>query len=156
MSSAPTIHIPTEDENQAALREFLARSKAVRTEHRDAARAGLAALDRLVAVLKENHHTGQPYKIRELLYGLWNGKPAELSELLGLDWELRKDVTAVIAGWGYEDATTQLFYRALEDRLKGAGLFDWFTDEHQHIRKLEEYVKAVKATPECWRNPAKP
>ena len=124
--------------------EFFDRQKQVRSEYRAAAVAGPAALDRLVAALKENHFTGQPYKIRELLYSLWNGKPAQLNELLGLDWELRKYVCAVIAGFGFEDAQTKLFYNAISDRLKAADLFDWFTEEHQNIRKMDEYVKAVK------------
>ena len=141
----PIIHIPTDEENKAALAEFFGRQKQVRAEQRAAAVAGLAALDRLVAVLKENHFTGQPYKLRELLYSLWNGKPAELSELLGLDWELRKDICAVMAGFGYEDEQTKLFYRAIEDRLKAAHLFDWFLEERLNIRKMDEYVKAVQS-----------
>ena len=143
--SGPIIHMPTDEENKAALAEFFGRQKQVRAEQRAAAVAGLAALDRLVAVLKENHFTGQPHKLRELLYSLWNGKPAELSELLGLDWELRKDICAVMAGFGYEDEQTKLFYRAIEDRLKAAHLFDWFLEERLNIRKMDEYVKAVQS-----------
>ena len=143
--SGPIIHMPTDEENKAALAEFFGRQKQVRAEQRAAADAGLAALDRLVAVLKENHFTGQPHKLRELLYSLWNGKPAELSELLGLDWELRKDICAVMAGFGYEDEQTKLFYRAIEDRLKAAHLFDWFLEERLNIRKMDEYVKAVQS-----------
>jgi len=149
--SGPIIHIPTDEENKAALAEFFGRQKQVRAEQRAAAVAGLAALDRLVAVLKENHFTGQPHKLRELLYSLWNGKPAELSELLGLDWELRKDICAVMAGFGFEDAQTpsrgsvKLFYRAIEDRLKAAHLFDWFLEERLNIRKMDDYVKAVQS-----------
>ena len=139
-----TIHIPTEEENKAALKEFFAGQKKIQAEKSKAAVAGLAALDRLVAALKANHHTGQPHKIRELLYSLWNGKPAELTEMLGLDWELRKDICAVIAGFGFEDAQTKLFYNAISDRLKAVGLFDWFQEEHLNIRKLDEYVQAVK------------
>ena len=141
----PIIHIPTDEENKAALAEFFGRQKQVRAEQRAAAVAGLAALDRLVAVLKENHFTGQPHKLRELLYSLWNGKPAELSELLGLDLELRKDICAVMAGFGYEDGQTKLFYRAIEDRLEAAHLFDWFLEERLNIRKMDEYVKAVQS-----------
>ena len=139
------IHIPTEAENQAALEEFFSHQKKTRSEQRAAAVAGLEALDRLVSVLKSNHFTGQPYKIRELLYSLWNGKPAELTELLGLDWDLRKDVCAVIAGFGFEDSQTKLFYNAISDRLKAAHLFDWFLEERLNIRKMDEYVKGVQS-----------
>ena len=35
------------------------------------------------------HKTGQGYKVRGLLYSLWNGKPYSLLEIVSLDRQLR-------------------------------------------------------------------
>ena len=36
------------------------------------------------------HKTGQGYKVRALLYSLWNGQPASLLEVVSLDWQIRR------------------------------------------------------------------
>lgn len=128
-SNGPRIHFPTEEENKAAMNEALARMKSVRREQRNAAVIGVAALAELLVVLRENHVTGQPYKLRRLLFSLWNGKPVDLSDTLGLDWELKQNFARVLAGFGYEDDEVKFFYRAIEDGFRGAGLLDWFREE---------------------------
>ena len=73
--------------------------------------------------------TGQGYKLRSLLFSLWSGKPAELNEVLCLDWPLRKDFAAVVLGWGYEDSEWQFFYDAMIAELESRDLVDWFKAE---------------------------
>src|SRR5688500_11099303 len=96
------IHFPTEEENQAAIREFAMRGKRVRTEQKQAAEDAQPALTRLVEACAGK--SGQAYKIRKLLFSAWNGKPADLSDVLCLDWELKKDICAVLLAFGFEDA----------------------------------------------------
>jgi len=140
--SGPKIHFPTKEENDAALQEFFARQKSVNAERVKAAVVALPALKRLCRVMCER--SGQPYKVRALLYSLWNGKPVELNEVLGLDWELRKDVCQVILAFGFEESTVKFFYTAIENEIRAVRQWDWFLEERFNIRVLREYVQAVE------------
>lgn len=82
-----------------------------------------AELARLVQVC--SHKTGQGYKLRALLYSLWNGKPASLLDVVGLDSGLRLDLCMVIMGFG----TPGFFYDEIKSEFVKAGLFDWFVEE---------------------------
>jgi hypothetical protein len=128
-SGGPVIHFLTEEEEQALVTKSLADLAHIRRRQRAAALGGREALAKLVEVLRANHHTGQPYKVRALLFSLWNGKPVDLTETLNLDWELKQNFALVLLGFGYEDAEVKLFYRAIEDAFRGAGLWDWFCEE---------------------------
>ena len=123
------IHFPTEEEEQRKVQEALERMRKNRNEMREAARLGRSALCDLINALRENHVTGQPYKIRALLYSLWNGKPASLVEVVCLDHNLRQSLCQVIAGFGYEDAEVKFFYAAIQEAFTKAGLFEWFLEE---------------------------
>ena len=107
--------------------QIFAKLKANREEQRRAAVIARPALERLVVVCR--HKTGQGYKLRALLYSLWNGKPADLSDLLCLDWALRKDLLAVAAAFGFEGSGESFFYKEMEAAFKAAGLLDWFIEE---------------------------
>jgi hypothetical protein len=72
-----------------------------------------------------SHKTGQGYKLRALLYSLWNGKPASLLELVCLDGELRCKFLAVCMAFGSSD----FFYNEIRRAFEGARLFDWFIEE---------------------------
>lgn len=125
--SGPFINFPTVAEEQEALAAFYRRQSAVRAEKRaEALRAG-PALVRLVEAMR--HQTGQGFKIRALLFSLWNGKPARLSDVLVLDWELRKDFASVLLAFGYEDAELKCFYSNMEEAVRTAGLWMWFLEE---------------------------
>lgn len=124
----PVIHFPTEAEARADIAAALSRMRAQRHEQRLAAVNALEALPRLIEVMKAR--SGQPYKIRRLLYSLWSGTAgADLSDLLCLDWQIRQDLGRVLLGWGFEDGNTKFFYAALETALKDAGLMEWFREE---------------------------
>lgn len=119
----------TQEEDSEAVKAALDRMRQVNAARRAAAICGLGALHRILGVLRENHDTGQPYKLRKLLFSLWNGKPADLTDTLGLDWELKQDFARVLVGFGYEDKDVKFFYRAISDGFKEAGLSEWFLAE---------------------------
>ena len=77
------------------------------------------------------NETGQSYKLRRLLYSLWNGKPAPLISILELDYTLRTDLCLVLLAFGYEDSKVQFFYDAIKHSLQNNGLWDWFLEEGQ-------------------------
>lgn len=115
----------TEDENGSAFREFFARQTKVKAERLLAVDTAAPALDRLVSACA--HKTGQGYKLRSLLFSMWNGKPADLTQTLGLDWELKKDFCAVLLAFG--DDT--FFYDRVSAAFAERGLLGWFVEEGQ-------------------------
>jgi hypothetical protein len=117
------LNIPTEEENQQAISDFFARQRKFRAERDTAVAAAKPALARLAEVCRNK--TGQSYKIRALLFSLWNGKPAKLSDTLGLDWDLKKDFAAVLLAFCAED----FYYYDLLEAFKAAGLSEWFLEE---------------------------
>jgi len=152
----PKTHCPTpaEEEAEATLRNFFAEQKVIFEERRAAVTQALPALERLVEVLKQR--SGQPYKLRAILFSLWNGKPAPVNALLGLDWSLKKDVCAVLLAFGWEDDGTafgsgrepepvNFFYDALHDAICKAGQWEWFIEESRDVELLKEYVEAAQA-----------
>ncbi|MGA3170324.1 MAG: hypothetical protein ABSE62_04865 [Chthoniobacteraceae bacterium] len=132
--SACIINPPTEEENKAALDEFIAEDRKQRNEARESATAAMPAVDRLCEVMRGR--SGQPYKVRALLYSLWNGQPVSLVEVVGLDWKIKKDLCAVILAFGYESGPFckeefSFFYDAVTAAVKRAGQFEWFLEEHK-------------------------
>jgi len=115
---------PTAEEREAALQSFGAAIRQTTTERRAAAELAVPALGRLCEVMAAQ--TGQSYKVRDLLYSLWNGQPAELLEIVALDWAIRRDLCAVLLAFGHEDREVQFFYDAVKSALVDAGLFAWF------------------------------
>jgi hypothetical protein len=116
--------------------------KARTTSHRAAVDRARPALARLVEVMR--NRTGQSYKLRGLLYSMWNGKPYSVLECVGLDFELREDLGAVILAWGYGRGDWEFFYDAMKASVSRAGLWDWFVEEHLNIEDMESYVNSVK------------
>ena len=123
----PIIHSRTPEENAKTLDAFFARARSVLAERRAAAEAARPALARLCEVLCKR--SGQPYKLRALLYSIYNGQAASLIEIVCLDWEIRKDLCAVLLAFGFEDrrdATVSFFYDELKAAITAAGQWDWF------------------------------
>jgi hypothetical protein len=71
------------------------------------------------------HKTGQSYKVRSLLYSLWNGKPASLLDILSIDRDLRMALLLIMGAFGSRD----FFYNEIKKPIVDAGLFDWFCEE---------------------------
>ena len=113
-----------------AIKELLAAERARRETIAAALPAARAGLARLVDCCANK--TGQSYKVRALLYSLWNGKPAALIEIVGLDHELREALLAVLRVFGSND----FFYETVADAFKAAGLFPWFTEESENSASL--------------------
>jgi hypothetical protein len=95
-------------------------------QQRAAVQLARPALKRLVDVMR--HKTGQGYKLRALLYSLWNGMPTTLNDVCGLDHQLRQDLCDVILAWGYGRGDWEFFYNAMKADVSNAGLWDWFLE----------------------------
>lgn len=131
---------PTEEENKAALDEFFADQRKMNAEKREAVKAAIPALERLCEVLKDR--SGQPYKLRAILFSIWNGKPASLVEIVCLDWDIRKDLCAVLLAYGYdappqfegqpsEKSAPDFFYDEIRTAITKAGQWNWFLEAGQ-------------------------
>jgi hypothetical protein len=96
---------------------------------RAAVEAAVPALDRLCEVMRGR--SGQPYKVRALLYSLWNGQPTRLNEVLSLDRNIREDFCAVLLAFGYCDREVEFFYDAVTAALKKVGQYEWFIEAHE-------------------------
>jgi hypothetical protein len=118
---------PPQSDATSDLKALFANLKLVNAEQLLAIDAARPALARLVQVCE--HKTGQGFKLRALLYGMWNGKPADLSDTLGLDWQLKKDFCAVLLAFGAEFPGNKFFYTAFEEAFAEQGLLAWFVDE---------------------------
>jgi len=93
------IHIPPDPADESDVidgiemvgpRELLNEFKAQHDLHRAAVDLARPALARLVQVM--THKTGQGYKLRAMLYSMWNGLPTSMTDCVGLDYELRQDL----------------------------------------------------------------
>jgi len=113
-----------EAENPAASQDVFENIRIGRSERLQSAIDAFPALQRLIDAMQQQ--TGQSYKLRSLLYSLWNGHPTDLSDTLILDWPLKKDFCAVLLAFGYENGKTVFFYKTIQTALKQAGLFRWF------------------------------
>jgi len=113
----------TPEEEEKVLSAFFQSQKEIRDERSAAVLDARPALDRVVSTFA--HRTGQSHKLRGLLYSLWNGKPWSLSDLLSLDWSLKKDILLVALAFGDD----QFFYREIQDPIKSAGQWDFFLGE---------------------------
>lgn len=124
------------------LKKFLMAQREIQLKRRRHCLLALPAMDRLAAILK--YRSGQPYKLRGLLYSLWNGKPASLLELVSLDWQIREDFLQVAAAFGYEDQQHKFFYDHMRDAIERAGQWGWFLEERFNVQELEEYAKSAR------------
>jgi hypothetical protein len=77
-----------------------------------------------------SNRSGQSYKVRNLLYSLWNGQATgSLIELRALDGEIRFALCVVFLRFGID-----FEYDDISGPIKKAGLFDWFIEEFQPER----------------------
>jgi hypothetical protein len=103
--------------------EFHATQKKLREIDSQNAIAAIPALYRLVKVC--GNMSGQSFKLRSMLYSLWNGKPTSLVEIVNLDRCLREDLLSVMRAFGSQD----FFYEKISEAFRSAGLFEWFISE---------------------------
>ena len=119
-----------EPEKGAELKAILEAMAQTRRERLAMVEPAKEALRRLVKCCEGR--SGQSYKLRALLWSLYNGKRVALNECLGLDWSLRKDFGAVFLAFGFEHKTAgSFFYQELKAAFSSAGLLDWFEEESE-------------------------
>lgn len=116
-------------EDKAFLEATLAAMAQKQRERLELVAPAKEALRRLVDMC--GGRSGQAYKVRALLWSLYNGKPASLIECLGLDWNLRKDFCAVLLAFGFEHKADSFFYRELSAAFAAVGLLEWFKEESE-------------------------
>lgn len=122
------------DDKSAALSAFITGQQQFIREGTGAVEAAKPALERLVAVMRTR--TGQAYKVRALLYSLWNGQPTSLIEVVTLDWEIRRDFGVVLLAFGFEDGKgTSFFYDDIKNAV--ADQFQWFISEEAIAKDTE-------------------
>ena len=149
LTGGPCVLLRHTSEESAAkrekvLRDFFAHHNKVNVERREAVELAAPALVRLCEVMRRR--SGQSYKIRALLYSLFNGQATELNEVLGLDWEIRKDVCAVILAFGFEEMRfdngirtgIEFFYEAMKAAVVDAGQWEWFREAHTSKQSEEK------------------
>ena len=107
-------------------RQLLEQMRGTIETHKEAVKRAQPALKRLCQVMR--HTTGQSYKVRSLLYSLWNGRPASLLQVVDLDFALRADLCAVIQAFGYGRGDWEFFYDAIKREVEAAGLWAWFLE----------------------------
>jgi len=126
--SSDSLYHTTETERANALKEFFAVVREAKIESANAVEVGKLALARLaVAVACRDH--GQALRVRAILFSLYSGGAvlADVSDLMALDWSLRKDLCAVLLAFGYGDFEYTYVKFAFEQAGdRGA---DWFLDE---------------------------
>ena len=125
------------------VKRFFAGQQAILEERGKAAELARPALQRLCQEVLTDR-SGQCYKVRRLLFSLWNGKPCSLIELLNLDWSIRKDLCQVLLAFGHCGRGDEFFYEAIRAAVKEAGQLDWFLEEADDCHDLQEWVKSFE------------
>lgn len=138
------MHIAEAAERDAALAEFFA---AVRTAAKEADAAvsdAKPALARLAAAVV-NRHNGQAQRVRTILASLYTGGAmlADVSEVMTLDWALRRDLCTVLLAFGHGE----FGYEYLKSALEQAGDMNvcWLlSDCTQPRERLHEALRFAK------------
>ena len=116
---------PSTDEIAAAFWKDL---KERRTQQAEYVKAAPEALERLATAMRPQ--SGGSYKLRSLLFSLYNGRPTDLNDIVSLDWNLRSDFMIVMMAFGWESPSghDSFFYNQLEAAIVEEGIWEWFTD----------------------------
>lgn len=118
---APNLNLKHECPTE--LKEFFGKLAQIGAEQASACASAAPALQRLCQVMSAR--TGQSYKVRAFLFSMWNGQPASMLEIVGLDWDVRKDVAKVWLAWGAQG----FFYDQLKEAVCAAQQWAWFLEE---------------------------
>jgi hypothetical protein len=118
---------PTAEERAALLKSFFGGVSEDHKERIAAMEAAFLAVPRLAEAMAQK--SDQSYTIRKLLFSLWGGKVADVSDVMLLDWSLRKDVCAVILAFGFEDGPRKFWYDDLIAAIRPYRLEKWFMEE---------------------------
>lgn len=105
MKTAPEpTHFTSVAAQDELLSEFFALVHASARGSRAAITAAKPALARIAAAIA-GRDNGQALRLRSLLFSLYSGRPAlaDLSDVMTLDWSLRRDLCTVLLAFGFED-----------------------------------------------------
>lgn len=135
MSYPDGIDEVTTNTRDAALAELGRQLRETDKQQSDAVKLAVPALARLITVCDVG--SGQAYKVRALIYSIWNGQDVSLCDtMLGLDWSIKKDLCAVFLAFGCEPrGADPFFYDAVKAAFTEAGLWDWFCEAHKEEEK---------------------
>ena len=142
-----SVHDTAETERESALKDFFAAVRDAATEADAAVDAAKPALARL-AVAVAGHDNGQALRVRAILISLYTGGSAlaDVSDLMALDWPLRKDLCAVLLAFGHGE----FGYDYMKVAFEQAGDRDarWFLGAaHDPRERLHEALIFAKPGP---------
>ncbi len=122
-----TVGASDEESKNAAIIVFFAAMKTAAHESETAVAEAKPALARIASAIV-GHDNGQALRVRAILVSLYTGGSilAEVSDLMALDWSLRKDLCAVLLAFGHGE----FGYEYLKAAFENAGDHDarWFLD----------------------------
>ncbi len=125
--SIPSIAPADQRDGNATLIDFFAAVRSAAHESAGAVSKAKPALARIASAIVGRDH-GNALRVRAILVSLYTGGSilAEVSDLMALDWSLRKDLCAVLLAFGHGDFGDEYLKAALEN----AGDHDarWFLD----------------------------
>lgn len=136
-----------EAEREAALKEFFATVRIAARESDAAVDAAKPALARLATAVAD-HDNGQALRIRAILISLYTGGSAlaDVSDLMALDWPLRKDLCAVMLAFGQAEFGYDYMKSAFEQA--GDRNARWFLGAaHDPRERLREALIFAKPGP---------
>lgn len=145
MNSTEPIHISEALERHTAFAEFVAAVRVAAKESEAAVGEAKPALARIAASIT-GHDNGQALRLRALLVSLYSGGRVctDLSDVMALDWPLRKDLCAVILAFGHGE----FGYDYMKSAFEQAGDVDarWFLaaapDPRERLREALHFAKA--------------
>lgn len=140
---------PTEEtvERTDTLNEFIAAVRTAARESDAAVEAAKPALARLAAAVV-GRRNGQALRVRSILVSLYSGGSAlaDVSDVMSLDWALRRDLCAVLLAFGHGEFDAEYVKSAFE--LAGDHDARWFLgNAHDPRERVEEALSFAKAGP---------
>lgn len=140
--------LPTSDaEKKAALDEFFAAVHTAARESEAAVAAAKPALERIAAAITGRDNS-QALRVRNLLCSLYAGGSAraDVSDLLTLDWSLRKDLCTVFLAFNHGEFSYAALIAAFE-RVGDHGARWFLGTTHVPRERLREALVFAKAGP---------
>lgn len=142
--NSQTSHHSDDADRQAALIEFFAAVHTAAREADAAVTAAKPALDRLASAIAGHDH-GQAIRARLILISLYTGGTmlADVSDLLALDWTLRRDLCAVLLAFNHGEFSYD-YMRAAFERA-GDRNARWFlsaaNNPRERLREALDFAK---------------
>lgn len=134
-------------DNKAALDEFFAAVRAAARESEAAVASAKPALARIAQAIA-GHDNSQALRVRQILLSLYSGGSvlADVSDLLTLDWSLRRDLCAVMLAFNHGEFSYETVAAAFEQA--GDRHCRWFLGAAPNPgMRLREALAFAKAGP---------